>query len=88
MLSGNHVSSLKHGRARMSFARDMHNPPTLPRVTFTASKLEVHQVIQDSTKPDLQPEARGEAFKPHGENVSVFYVIEAYRDTPLQRLLS
>jgi heme-degrading monooxygenase HmoA len=39
---------------------------TLPRDAFTGSKLEIHEVIQDSTRPDLQPEPRGAAFKPHG----------------------
>jgi hypothetical protein len=38
----------------------------LPRDAFTGSKLEVHQVIQDSTKPDLQAPPRGAAFNPHG----------------------
>jgi hypothetical protein len=38
----------------------------LPRDAFTGSKLEVHQVIQDSTRPDLEPEGRGTAFNPHG----------------------
>ncbi len=40
---------------------------TLPRDAFTGSKLEVHQVIQDSTKPDLQAPPRGAAFNPHGQ---------------------
>lgn len=36
---------------------------TMPRDAFSGpNKLELHEVIQDSTRPDLQPEPRGEPF--------------------------
>jgi heme oxygenase (mycobilin-producing) len=39
---------------------------TLPKEAFTGSnKLEVHQVIQDSSRPELQPEAKGAPMKFH-----------------------
>jgi heme-degrading monooxygenase HmoA len=39
---------------------------TLPREAFVGSQLEMHEVIQDSTRPDLEPEPRGGAYNPHG----------------------
>ena len=39
---------------------------TLPRDAFPqANVLEMHEVVQDSTRPDLEPEPRGGAFKMH-----------------------
>lgn len=39
---------------------------TLPKEAFTGSnKLEVHQVIQDSSRPELQPEPKGAPMKFH-----------------------
>ena len=39
---------------------------SLPTEAFTAqNKLEVHEVIQDSSHPDLAPEPHGEPFKMH-----------------------
>ena len=39
---------------------------SLPKEAFTAqNKLEVHEVIQDSSRPDLTPEPHGEPFKMH-----------------------
>ena len=38
---------------------------TLPPDTFTGpSKLELHEVVLDSSRPDLAPEPRGEPFRP------------------------
>ncbi len=46
-----------HGHARSG---------TLPREAFTGpNKLEMHEVIQDSSRPDLQPEAHSRPFRPH-----------------------
>ena len=39
---------------------------TLPKDAFPqANVLEMHEVVQDSTRPDLEPEPRGGAFKMH-----------------------
>ncbi len=39
---------------------------TLPREAFFKSNvLEMHEVLQDSTKPELEPEPRGGPFKMH-----------------------
>ncbi len=39
---------------------------TLPKEAFSGpNKLEVHEVIQDSSRPDLVPEPSAEAFKIH-----------------------
>ena len=39
---------------------------TLPKAAFTApNKLEIHEVIQDSSRPDLKPEPPGGPFKMH-----------------------
>ena len=39
---------------------------TLPKEAYTApNKLEVHEVVQDSLRPDLAPEPRGGPFKMH-----------------------
>lgn len=40
---------------------------SLPHETFSGpSKLEVHEVILDTTRPDLEPEPHGKPFNPHG----------------------
>jgi heme-degrading monooxygenase HmoA len=39
---------------------------TLPKDAFSGpNKLEIHDVIQDSSRPDLVPEPKGEPFKMH-----------------------
>jgi heme-degrading monooxygenase HmoA len=39
---------------------------SLPKEAFTQpNKLEVHEVVLDSSRPDLTPEASGKPFKPH-----------------------
>lgn len=39
---------------------------TLPREAFSGPNvLEMHEVIQDSTRPGMEPEPRGGPFKPH-----------------------
>lgn len=39
---------------------------TLPKEAYTApNKLEVHEVVQDSLRPDLAPEPRGGPFRMH-----------------------
>lgn len=39
---------------------------SLPKEAFSGSnKLEIHEVFQDSSRPDLREEPRGEAFQPH-----------------------
>ena len=39
---------------------------TLPKEAYTApNKLEVHEVVQDSARPDLAVEPRGKPFKMH-----------------------
>ena len=39
---------------------------TLPKEAYTApNKLEVHEVVQDSSRPDLAPEPHGGPFKMH-----------------------
>ena len=39
---------------------------TLPKDAFPqANVLEMHEVVQDSTRPNLEPEPRGGAFKMH-----------------------
>jgi len=39
---------------------------SLPKEAFSKSNvLEMHEVVQDSTRPDLAPEPRGGAFKMH-----------------------
>lgn len=39
---------------------------TLPKEAYTApNKLEVHEVVQDSSRPDLEPEPPGGPFKLH-----------------------
>jgi heme-degrading monooxygenase HmoA len=39
---------------------------TLPKEAFSGpNKLEMHEVVMDSSRPDLQPEPRGGAFKIH-----------------------
>lgn len=37
---------------------------TLPKEAFTgANKLEIHEIIQDSSRPELQPEPHGKPFR-------------------------
>jgi heme-degrading monooxygenase HmoA len=39
---------------------------TLPKETFTGqNKLEIHEVLQDSARPDLEAEPRGKPFRIH-----------------------
>ncbi len=41
---------------------------TLPREAFTAPNgLELHEIILDTTRPDLAPEPRGVPFRAHAE---------------------
>lgn len=40
---------------------------TLPKETFSGpNKLELHEIIQDSSRPDLVPEPHGAPFRSHG----------------------
>ncbi len=40
---------------------------TLPPEAFTApSKLELHEIVLDTSRPDLVPEPRGKPFRAHG----------------------
>jgi heme-degrading monooxygenase HmoA len=48
------------------FAKGHAQSGTLPREAFSGPNvLEMHEVIQDSTRPDMEPEPRGGPFKPH-----------------------
>jgi heme-degrading monooxygenase HmoA len=50
-----------------AFVKGHARSGTLPKETFTGpSKVELHEVILDTSRPDLQPEAHGEPFQPHG----------------------
>jgi heme oxygenase (mycobilin-producing) len=50
--------AFREGHARSS---------SLPKETFSApSKLELHEIILDTTRPDLVPEPHGRPFQPHG----------------------
>ena len=49
-----------------AFAKGHAQSGTLPKDAFTrANVLEMHEVVQDSSRPDLEPEPRGGAFKMH-----------------------
>ena len=48
------------------FVRGHAQSGTLPREAFSgANVLEMHEVVQDSARPDLEPEPRGGPFKMH-----------------------
>ena len=48
-----------------AFAKGHARSGSLPSDTFTApSKVELHEVILDTSRPDLEPEPRGEPFMP------------------------
>ena len=39
---------------------------SLPKEAFSGpNRLEIHEVFQDSSRPELKPEPRGKAFQPH-----------------------
>ena len=49
-----------------AFTRGHAQSGTLPKDAFSQSnKLEMHEVVQDSTRPDLPPEPPGGPFKMH-----------------------
>ncbi len=49
-----------------AFVKGHARSGTLPREAFTApNRLEVHEVILDSTRPDLEPEPRGGPIDAH-----------------------
>ena len=49
-----------------AFVRGHAQSGTLPKEAFTApNQLELHEVVQDSTRPDLEPETGGGPFKMH-----------------------
>ncbi len=51
-----------------AFVKGHTRSGTLPREAFSApNKLELHEVIQDSSRPDLEPEPHGAPFVPHHE---------------------
>jgi len=53
-----HSDAFRQGHARSG---------TLPKEAFTRpNKLEVHEVVLDSTRPDLAEEPRGAPLSPHG----------------------
>lgn len=48
------------------FVKGHARSSTLPKEAFFASnKIEIHEIIQDSLRPDMVPEPRGKAFKIH-----------------------
>ena len=48
------------------FVRGHAQSGTLPREAFSGpNALEMHEVVQDSARPDLEPEPRGGPFKMH-----------------------
>jgi heme oxygenase (mycobilin-producing) len=48
------------------FVRGHAQSGTLPREAFSAPNvLEMHEVVQDSARPELEPEPRGGPFKMH-----------------------
>lgn len=50
-----------------AFVKGHARSGSLPREAFSGpNKLEVHEVIQDSSRPDLKEEPRGAAFGVHG----------------------
>ncbi|MBA3440864.1 MAG: antibiotic biosynthesis monooxygenase [Pyrinomonadaceae bacterium] len=49
-----------------AFVKGHAQSGTLPKEAFTGPNvLEMHEVIQDSTRPELEPEPRGGPFKMH-----------------------
>jgi heme-degrading monooxygenase HmoA len=49
-----------------AFVKGHAQSGTLPKEAyFKPNVLEMHEVLQDSARPDLEPEARGGAFKMH-----------------------
>jgi len=49
-----------------AFTKGHAQSGTLPKDAFSQSnKLEMHEVVQDSTRPDLPPEPHGGPFKMH-----------------------
>jgi heme-degrading monooxygenase HmoA len=49
-----------------AFVKGHAQSGTLPKEAFTQSNvLEMHEVLQDSARPELEPEPRGGAFKMH-----------------------
>ena len=49
-----------------AFVKGHAQSGTLPKEAFSKSNvLEMHEVVQDSTRPNLEPEPRGGAFKMH-----------------------
>lgn len=49
-----------------AFVKGHARSGTLPREAFSGpNKLEIHEVIQDSRHPDLEPEPRGVPFQSH-----------------------
>ena len=49
-----------------AFVKGHARSGTLPKEAFSGpNKLEVHQVVLDSSRPDLQPEPKGEPMKFH-----------------------
>ncbi|CAM3838851.1 antibiotic biosynthesis monooxygenase family protein [Deinococcus frigens] len=49
-----------------AFVKGHARSGSLPKEAFSGpNKLEIHEVIQDSSRPDLTPEPRGEAFGIH-----------------------
>ncbi|GAB4216128.1 MAG: antibiotic biosynthesis monooxygenase [Roseiflexaceae bacterium] len=50
-----------------AFVKGHATSGTLPREAFAGqNKLELHELVQDTSRPDLAPEPRGGAFNPHG----------------------
>ncbi len=50
-----------------AFTKGHAQSGTLPREAFSGpNKLELHEVLSDSSRPELEPEPRGGAFNPHG----------------------
>lgn len=50
-----------------AFTKGHARSGTLPKEAFTGpNKLEMHEVIQDTARPNLAPEPRGGAFSIHG----------------------
>ena len=49
-----------------AFVKGHAQSGTLPKDAYSQSNvLEMHEVVQDSARPDLEPEARGGEFKMH-----------------------
>ena len=49
-----------------AFVKGHAQSGSMPKEAFSGpNKLELHEVVQDSSRPDLEPEPRGGPFKPH-----------------------